>query len=138
MTRFSSIQPAVVYNFSKIESTFPVPFLKLRGQLLMAPWHGFHLFDKERQIYNWFFHEGLFLDWLFFFSICCDLSAVENILPRQILNLFLHFLHPFVLKHFRIFVAVMRYKFHCHLVFQGGNLHEHFLNFVMWRFACMA
>ena len=43
----SSLQPRVVYNFSEIEITFLASFLTLRGRLLMAPWHGLHLFDKE-------------------------------------------------------------------------------------------
>ena len=37
--------------------------------------------------YNWFFHKGILLDWILlegiFFYICCDLSAVPNILLRQ-------------------------------------------------------
>ena len=37
----------VFCKFREIESTFLVPFIKLRGRLLIAPWHGFHLFDKE-------------------------------------------------------------------------------------------
>ena len=37
----SSFQPVVVYKFREIKITFSVPFLKLRGQLLIAPGHGF-------------------------------------------------------------------------------------------------
>ena len=39
------VSTGFVYNFSEMESTFPVPFWD--GRLLMAPLHGFHLFDKE-------------------------------------------------------------------------------------------
>ena len=44
----SSLQPVIVYNFSELECNFPVPFLKLRDRLLMAPLHGFCLFHRER------------------------------------------------------------------------------------------
>ena len=37
----------VFCKFREIGSTFSVPFIKLLGRLLIAPWHGFHLFDKE-------------------------------------------------------------------------------------------
>ena len=108
----SSHQPVVVYNFRQIENTFSVLLLQLHGQLLIALWHGIHLFDNEMQIQ---LSTKDFLICLFFFYTCCNLSAVQNILPRQqifsILNVFLHFLHQFVWKHFRIFVTVMRSKF---------------------------
>ena len=117
--------------------------------------------------YDWFFFtNGFSLIYLLLFCICCNLSAVQSILPRQhifylkcfppfptsvcpetfqnsffILNVFLRFLHQFVRKHFRIFVTIMRSKFHfllnfstrgtlkivfCHLAF-------YFYGLTCWR-----
>ena len=117
----SSFQPVVVYNFWEIESTFSVQFLKLRGRLLIAPWHGFHLFDKEMYIRLIPLHEGLLLDLLIFLlyllqSVCCSKYSAKTT-NFSILNVFLRFLHQFVWKHFRIFVTVMRSKFHFLLKF---------------------
>ena len=117
----SSLQPVVVYNFREIESTFSVPFLKLRGRLLIAPWHGFHLFDKEMYIRLIPLHEGLLLDLLIFLlyllqSVCCSKYSAKTT-NFSILNVFLCFLHQFIRKHFRIFVTVMRSKFHFLLKF---------------------
>ena len=57
-----------------------------------------------------FLHEELLLDWLIFLLlefVCCSkcFPKTTNLL---LLNLFLHFLHPLVLKHLRIFVTVMQ------------------------------
>ena len=121
MAYCSSLQPVVVYNFREIESTFSVSFLKLRGRLLIAPWHGFHLFDKEMYIRLIPLHEGLLLDLLIFLlyllqSVCCSKYSAKTT-NFSILNVFLCFLHHFVQKHFRIFVTVMRSKFHFLLKF---------------------
>ena len=110
-------QLVVVYSFSEIESTFPVLFLKLCDRLLIAQWHGFHyLFDTTDSS-----TKDFSLICLFFFYICCNLSAVQKNSAKttnfSILNVFLRFLHQFVRKHFRIFVTVMRSKFHFLLKF---------------------
>ena len=44
---YSSLQTVALYSFNEIESTFPLPSLKLCHRLLKATWQGFHLFDKE-------------------------------------------------------------------------------------------
>ena len=101
MAYCSSLQPVVVYNFWEIQSTFSVPFLKLRGPLLIAcGMVSICLIRKYK--YDWFFSTKDFFICLFFFYICCTLSFVHNILPRQ----------QIVWKHFRIFVTVTRSKFH--------------------------
>ena len=131
MAYCSSLQPVVVYNFREIESTFSVPFLKLRGRLLIAPWHGFHLFDKEMKIRLIPLQEGLLLDLLISLllqSVCCSkYSAKTNF---SILNVFSRFLHQFVRTHFRILATVMRPKFLFLLakVFHEGNFEENFLS----------
>ena len=97
-------------------------FLKLRGRLLIAPWHGFHLFDKEMLIRLIPLHEGLLLLHLLIFllyllkSVYCSKYSAK-ITNFSILNVFLRFLHQFAWKHFRIFVTVMRSKFHFLLKF---------------------
>ena len=121
MAYCSSLQPVVVYNFREIESTFSVPFLKLRGRLLIAPWHGFHLFDKEMYIRLIPLHEGLLLDLLIFLlyllqSVCCSKYSAQTT-NFSILIVFLRFLHQFFRKRFRIFLTVMRSKFHFLLKF---------------------
>ena len=94
-----------------MESTFTVPFRDyvadcwwLRGMVSIC------LIGKSE--YDWFLHEyeGLFLDWLIFLlyllqSVCCSKYSAKTTI-FSILNPFLHFLHPFVLKYFRIFVTV--------------------------------
>ena len=132
MAYCSSIQPAVVYNFREIESTFSVLFLKLRGRLLIAPWHDFHLFDKEMKIQLIPLKEGLLLDLLFFpflQSVFCSKYSAKTT-DFSILNVFLRFLHQFVRTHFRIFVTIMRSKFHLLLakVFLEGNFEDNFLS----------
>ena len=132
MAYCSSIQPAVVYNFREIESTFSVLFLKLRGRLLIAPWHDFHLFDKEMKIQLIHLQEGLLLDLLIFLllqSVFCSKYSAKTT-DFSILNVFLRFLHQFVRTHFRIFVTIMRSKFHLLLakVFHEGNFEDNFLS----------
>ena len=137
MTYCSLLQPVVVYNFSEIESTFSVPFGDyvadcwwLRGMVSIC------LIGKGE--YDWFLHEyvGLLLDWLIFLlyllqSVCCPKYSAKTT-NFSILNPFLHFLHPFVLKYFRIFVTVPNaiYVSLPSKVFHEGNLEENFINFV--------
>ena len=96
--------------------------LKLRGRQLIAPWHGFHLFDKEMLIWLIPLHEELLLLHLLIFllyllkSVYCSKYSAK-ITNFSILNVFLRFLHQFAWKHFRIFVTVMRSKFHFLLKF---------------------
>ena len=121
MAYCSSLQPVLVYNFREIETTFSGPFLKLRGRQLIAPWHGFHLFDKEMKIRLIPLHEGLLLDLLIFplyllQFVCCSKYSAKTT-NFSILNVFLRFLHQFVWKHFRFFVTVMRSEFHFLLKF---------------------
>ena len=84
--------------------------------------------------YNWFLHEELLLDWLIFllfllqFVRCSKYSA-----KTTILNLFLRFLHPFGPKHLRMFITVIRSKFHCLNVCHDVKLEEKFNNFVTWH-----
>ena len=114
MAYCSSLQPVVVYNFREIESTFTVPFLKLRGRLLTAPWHGFHLFDKEMKIRLIPLQEEVLLGLLIFLllqSVCCSKYSAKTT-NFSILNVFFRFIHQSVRTNFRIFVTVMRSKFH--------------------------
>ena len=117
----SSLQAVVVYNFIEIESTFSLAFLKLCGWLLIAPWDGFHLFNKETWVRLIPLHEGLLLDLLIFllylFQSVCYSKYSAKTTSFSILNVSLRFLHQFVRKHFRIFVTVMRSKFHFLLKF---------------------
>ena len=135
MTYCSSLQPVAIYNFSEIESTFPMPFWDyvvncwgFRGMVSIC-------FIGKGE-FDWFLHEyeGLLLDWLIFFYICCNMSAAQNIL-----NPFLHFLHPVVLKYFRIFVTVPNAThavFHCPLKFSTRQTLKRIL-LILLRFACM-
>ena len=130
-------------------------FLKLHGQLVIALWHGFHLFDKETKIRLIPLCKGLLLDLLIFLLLqsvwCLKYSAkTTNFL---ILNIFLCFLHQFVWTHFRIFVTVIWSKFHFLLakVLHEGNFEEYFLscglllpwfnmlkiNLSLWLFICI-
>ena len=106
-----SHQSVVFYNFTEIENTFPVLFwdyvadcLWLRGMVSIC------LLREGK--YDRFLHKGLLLDWLIFllyllqFVCCSKYSAKATVF--LFLNLFLHFLHPLVLKHLRIFVTVMQ------------------------------
>ena len=112
--------PQFVYNFTEIESTFPLLFwdyvadcLWLLGMVSSC------LIRKGK--YDWFLHEGLLLDWLIFLlyllqSVCGSKYSAKTT-NSYFLNLFLYFLHPFFLKYLRIFVTVMRSKFHYLLKF---------------------
>ena len=55
------------------------------------------------------------------FKIFCE--------DNKFLDLFLYFLHPFVLKHLRIFVTVMRSNFTT--FFHERKLEQKFINFVL-------
>ena len=110
---------------------------RLRGRLLMAPWHGFRLLDRGRWI---FLHEyeGLLLDWLIFLlyllqSVCYSKYSAKTT-NFSILNAFLNFLHPFVLPYFGIFVTVPNVinVSPPSKVFHEGNLEENFINFVVF------
>ena len=115
MAYCSSLQTVVVYNFREIESTFSVSFLKFRGRLLIAPWHGFHICLIRKWKYDWFLSKKeLLLDLLIFLllqSFCCSKYSAKTT-NFSILNVFLSVLHQFVRTHFRIFVTVVRSKFH--------------------------
>ena len=102
--------PSFVYNFTEIESTFPVLFwdyvadcLWLRGMVpICLIWKG---------KYEWFLQGGLLLDWVIFLlyllqSVCCSKYSAKKT-NISFLNLFLHLLHLFFLKYLRIFVTVM-------------------------------
>ena len=113
----SLLQHVVVYSFSEIESNFPVSlwdyvanYWWFRGMVSIC------LIRNGK--YYWFLHKGLLLDWLIYQlqSVCCSKYSAKTT-NFSVLNLFLHFLHPFALKHFRIFVTVMRSKFQCLLKF---------------------
>ena len=138
MAYCSLLQLVVVYNFREIESNFSVLFLKLRGRLLIAPWHGFHLFDKEMLIWLIPLHEGILLHLLIFLlyplkSVYCSKYSAK-ITNFSILNVFLRFLHQFAWKHFRIFVTVMRSKFHLLIKFSTRGTLKRTL---FWPFTCM-
>ena len=91
ISQFNTLFLTLTQNTQKYLSS---TIVRLLGWMFIAPWHDFHMFES------------------------CVLAAVSSILPRhQILNLFLHFLNPFVMKHHRIFVTVMWSKFHCHVRF---------------------
>ena len=144
MTYCFSLQPVAVYNFNEIESTFPVPFWDyvadcwgLRGMVSIC------LIGKGE--YEWFLHEyeGRLLDWLIFLlyllqSVCCSKYSAKTA-NFSILNPFLRFLHPFVLKYFRIFVTVpsaIYAMFHCSLKFSTSGTLKRIL-LVLSCFACM-
>ena len=101
MTLCSSLQPAV-YNF------------RLFGRLFLAPVMVFICLIRKGK-YGWFLHAEPFLELIIFLlyllqSVCCFKYSAKT--SFSILNLFLAFLHPFALKHFRIFITVMWCKFH--------------------------
>ena len=121
MRKFQDIVFIWTQAYTEIfRSAFSVP-LKSLGRLLTASGHGFHLFDKGIQIRLIPLHKGLLLDLLIFLlymlqsAYCSKYSAMTT--NFYILNVFLRFLHQFVWKHFRIFVTVMRSKFHFLLKF---------------------
>ena len=72
----SSLQPVVCFNFTEIENTFPVLFWDYKANCLwLCSMVCICLIQKGKN--EWFFHEGLLLDWLIFLlhllqSICCS------------------------------------------------------------------
>ena len=139
MTYCSSLKIVIIYNFSEIERTFSVLFEDyvadcwwFRGMVSIC------LIGKDQ--YDWFLYEyeGLFLDWLIFLlhllqSVCCSKYSAKTT-HFSILNPFFHFLHPLVLKHFRIFIAVPNaiYVSLPSKDFHEGNLEENFICFVVF------
>ena len=130
----SSLQSVVVYNFTEIESTFPVPLWDYAADCLWLQGMVFICLLRKGK-YDWFIHKGLLLDWLIFllylpqFFCCSKYSAkTTNFL---FLNLFLNFPDPLVLKHLRIFVTVMQSNFPTFWlkVLHEGNLEE---NLILW------
>ena len=95
---------------------FSGAILRIRGQLFMALWHGFHWFAKEMyiQLIPPRF-EGLLLDWLIFILYLLQFACYSKYSAKTtnflFLNLFLDFLHPLVRKHLRIFVTIMQSNF---------------------------
>ena len=110
----SSLQSVVVYNFTEIESTFPVPFwdyvadcLWLRDMVSICLMRKDKWTDSSTKDFS--------LIGLVFFYICCNLSVAQNILPRQ--KIFYSEVCSFisyiqlVLQHLGIFVTVMQSNF---------------------------
>ena len=60
---------------------------------------------KDFFLFGWFF--------LYLLQSGCCSKYPANTTNFSILNLFLNFPYPFVMKHFSIFVTVVRSKFHC-------------------------
>ena len=110
----SSLQSAVICNFTEIESTFPVPFWDyLANCLWLGGMVSICLIRKDK--YDWFLQDELLLDWLIFLLyllqfVCCSKYFVKTT-DFLFLNLFLYFLHPLALKHLRIFVTLMQSNF---------------------------
>ena len=137
----SSLQPIVTYNVSEIESTFPVSF----GECVLdclCPCGMVSICLIGKNEYDWFLHEyeELLVDWLFFLlyllqSVCCSKYSTKKT-KLFYLNPFLHFLYPFVLKYFTIFITVPNaaYISLTSKVFHEGNLEENFINFVGFCF----
>ena len=123
----SLLQPVVVYNFSEIRSTFPVLFWDfIADSWWLCGMVSIFLIRKAK--FDWFLHETGLLDWLFFLqyllqSFWCWKNSAK-ITNFSFLNLFLHFLHRVVVKHFRIFVTVMWCKFCCLLKFSAWGTYK--------------
>ena len=111
-----SLQSVVAYNFTEIQSTFPVPFWDKvahwahDGSVAWFPfvwWGKVNRTDSSTKDFS--------LIGSFFFYICCNLSVVQNIPPWQEIFYskiyFLIFYIPLVLKHLRIFVTMMQSNF---------------------------
>ena len=140
MTYCSSLQPTVVYNFSKIESTFSVSFRDyvadcwwLRGMVSIC-------LIRKREYY-WFLHEykGRLLYWLVLLLyllqfVCCSKYSAKTtkFLYVKYISSFLTSVCPKIVQNFR-YCTLMRTTFLCLLnseVFHEGNLEENFINFV--------
>ena len=116
LTHCSSLHPIVVYNFSEIESTFPLSFWNYVAKCWwLCGMVSICLIRKGK--YGWSHNRGFLFDWVIFLlyllqSVCCSKYFAKTT-DFSMLNLFLHFLYPFFLKHFRIFVTVTPSIFHC-------------------------
>ena len=81
LTYCSSLQLVIVYNFSEIESIFPVPFWDYKtfdGSVMQCP-----LVSLEKVNTTDFYEKNFSLIGYFFFYTSCILFAVQNILSRQ-------------------------------------------------------
>ena len=87
--------------------------LKLHDRLFVASWLVFHLFDRKGN--DWFLPEGFLLDWQTFHLYLLQSVFFSKYSAKKtnifFLNQFLYFIHPFILKHFKNFVTVMRSNF---------------------------
>ena len=116
-------------------------FRRMRARLFMPLWHGFHLLDREKWIRLIPSRVWRTSRWLAIFSsisatICLLLKIFHQENKLFYLNPFLHFLYPFVLKYFTIFITVPNaaYISLTSKVFHEGNLEENFINFVGFCF----
>ena len=81
LTYCSSLQLVIVYNFSEIESIFPVPFWDYKtvdGSVMQCL-----LVWLEKVNTTDFYEKNFSLIGYFFFYTSCILFAVQNILSRQ-------------------------------------------------------
>ena len=140
----SLLESVAVYNFTEIESIFPVPFYgyvadcfeitwpNVYGPVTWFPfvwWGKISRTDSSTKDFS--------LIGSLFFYICCSLSVAQNTLPRQ--HIFYSEICFFiscsllVLQHLIIFVTVIN------LILQpfSQSSQENFINFVMWFLACM-
>ena len=127
MTYCFLLQPAVVHNFSQIDSTFSVPF---RDYVANCWWfHGMVsicLIGKDE--YSWFLHEykGHLLDWLIFLALSTTISLLSKIFCQD--NKLFYFksisAFPASVCPNAIYVS-LPFK-----VFHEVNLEENFINFV--------
>ena len=136
LTYCSSLQPVVVCNSVKSKVTFQsrseITWPSVDSFVAWFPcvWKG--KANTTDYSTKWFF----LICW-FFFYICCNLSDVSNIQPRQqICYESLHFLHPFSTKHVRICVTLIWFEFHCLIKVSTRETFSRKL-FVTWCSACM-
>ena len=135
------LNPSFVYNFTEIESTFPVPFwdyvtdcLWHRGMVsICLIWKGKHDWSSTK---DFSLIDLIFLLYLLQ-SVRCNLFCQDNKFS---------FLKSISSFHTSVCPETSHSEFlllYCDLislifkVFHEGNLRENFINFVMWRFACM-
>ena len=137
----SSLQLAVVYSFSEIESTFSVPFWdyvancwKLRGRFPFL-WKG-----KVNKL-GWLLHEWPLLDFSVFSFTSEIICLLFQILcqDNKFFSLKSISLFPTSVCDFRSFLTVMWFKFYCLLNFFVWWTYEReiLLIFATWRFVCV-
>ena len=81
-SKFASLQSVVVFKFTEIEGTFPVPFWDYVANCLwLRDMVSICLLRKGK--YDWFLHERLLLHWLIFLLYLLQFAFAQNILPRQ-------------------------------------------------------